>query len=261
MGQVVLVTGATGRLGSRLYLSLKQRKEIQQKRKMKVYDEVAIAEVRALVRDRAKARDILGCEACDESEGIYIGDVTKQDGLESAARDGKVTVLAIAAGAGPGVSKEVQRAVEFEGVVNSVRAIATKRSGTASTNGGAPRVVLCSSMGTTRPPSTSRIGDILFWKLNAETFLSTSGVSSTTIVKPCGLKDDIETSAALYTGHLDEPSEFHTVSRDNVASVMTEAVVMTTSDGGHHRFDLCSKPGDPTTDFKKLIEDSRWEWE
>ena len=265
-GAVILVTGATGRLGSKLYFTLKQRKENQQ-HKTTNRDEVAILEVRALVRSHEKAREVLGCIVCDKSEGIYIGDVTKSTGLKNATEDGKVTVLAIAVGASPYASKKMQRAVEFEGVLNSVRAIATKSSLSdekvkeSKNNSRELKVVLCSSMGTTNPPSDSVFGEILFWKLNAETFLSTAGLSSTTVVKPCGLKDGQGKKFTLYTGHLDEPSEFHTVSRDNVANIMTEAIVMATKSGNHHRFDLCSKPGDPTTDLKKVIEDSQWGWE
>lgn len=48
----VLVTGATGRTGSLVYLRLKQL-EIP---------------VRALVRNASKAREMLGCTACDEAE-------------------------------------------------------------------------------------------------------------------------------------------------------------------------------------------------
>jgi len=266
-GAVVLVTGATGRLGSKLYFALKQRKETQQHRKTKGGDEVPILEVRALVRSLEKAKEVLGCTVCDKSEGIYIGDVTKSTGLKNATEDGRVTVLAIAVGASPNVSKKMQRAVEFDGVVNSVRAIATKSSPSdekvkdSKNNRRELKVVLCSSMQTTKPPSDTMFGDILFWKLNAETFLSTAGLSSTTIVKPCGLKDGQGGNFTLYTGHLDEPSKFHTVSRDNVANIMTEAIVMATKSGNHHRFDLCSKPGDPTTDLKKVIEDSQWGWE
>jgi len=34
----------------------------------------------------------------------------------------------------------------------------------------APKVVLCSSMGTAGPPSFNSFGNILHWKLNAEAF-------------------------------------------------------------------------------------------
>merc|ERR1712083_944760 len=34
------------------------------------------------VRNATKAREVLGCIKCDESEGIYVGDVTKPETLE-----------------------------------------------------------------------------------------------------------------------------------------------------------------------------------
>jgi len=260
-GEIVVVTGATGRLGSKLYfeLRLKQQQMIQMNDGSTNDDTTSnniISEVRAVVRNRTKARTVLGCTRCDETEGIYLGDITDPNGLESVMRDGKVTALAIAAGSSPYSSKDVQRAVEFDGVVNSVRALAMKN---VNNGNKAPKVVLCSSMGTAGPLGPHSMGNILHWKLNAEAFLSTVGLPSF-IVKPCGLKDDIGTNHTLYTGNFDTPSKYYTITRDNVAHIMAEAVIMPTTHH-HYRFDLCSKPGNPTNDFKKVIEDSRWEWE
>jgi hypothetical protein len=252
-GEIVVITGATGRLGSRLYFELQRNEQV--------------SVVRAIVRTRERARSILGCNRCDESEGIYVGDITDPNGLDSAMEDGKVTTLAIASGANMSTTEEELRAVEFDGVVYSVRSLVMNSN---SNNKSLLKVVLCSSMGTTRPPSPSSFGKILHWKLNAEAFLSTAGIPSF-IVKPCGLKDDLPTNYALYTGNFDTPSKYYTVTRDNVAHVMTEAVIMSTNTNRndsdeqeqqhhqHYRFDLCSKPGNPITDFKKLIEDSIWE--
>jgi hypothetical protein len=252
-GEIVVVTGATGRLGSKLYFELQRNEQV--------------SEVRAIVRTREKARSILGCNRCDETEGIYIGDITDPNGLDSVMEDGKVTTLAIASGvSSPSATEDEQRAVEFDGVVYSVRSLVMNSN---SNNKSLLKVVLCSSMGTTRPPSPSSFGNILHWKLNAEAFLSTAGIPSF-IVKPCGLKDDLPTNYALYTGNFDTPSEYYLITRDNVAHVMTEAVIMSTNNNKndndeqeqqphqHYRFDLCSKPGTSTTDFKKLIEDSIW---
>merc|ERR1712238_11667 len=142
---------------------------------------------------------------------------------------------------------------------------------------------LCSSMGTTQLPDTDSSGSgsgsgdggvfqaILHWKLNAEAFLSSSGIPSS-IVKPCGLDDRLDQqNYTLFTGHFDQPSANHGVTRTNVARVMTEAASMmmmmntnmnnNNNNVPHHRFDLCSKPGPPITDYEKLIQDSRWEWE
>jgi uncharacterized protein YbjT (DUF2867 family) len=246
-GEIVVVTGATGRLGSKLYFELQRNEQV--------------SEVRAIVRTREKARSILGCNRCDETEGIYIGDITNPNGIDCAMEDGKVTSLAIASGVSPYGNEDEQRAVEFDGVVNSVRSLVMN----SNNNKSLLKVVLCSSMGTTEVLPPSAFGNILHWKLNAEAFLSTAGIPSF-IVKPCGLKDDLPTNYALFTGNFDTPSKYHAITRDNVAHVMAEAVIMNDSDEQkqqqqhqHYRFDLCSKPGTPTTDFKKLIEDSVWE--
>jgi len=239
----VLVMGATGRTGSLLYKELRNRGQ----------------DVRAFVRDAEKARDVLGCTACDESEGIYIGDVTDPQTLMHAMADGFVTTLAVAIGAGPQSSPEVQKAVEFDSLVSSVRAL-----GLSATDGeGSLRVVFCSSMGTETTPAPKWAGDILHWKLNAETFLATSGIQST-IVKPCGLPPDMPgKNSTLVVGHhgtITKESDYHTISREDLARVMAEAVSFE-KHCGNLRFDLCSKPGPPTTDLGGLLQSARWEWD
>mmetsp|Transcript_22527 Transcript_22527/g.34199 ORF Transcript_22527/g.34199 Transcript_22527/m.34199 type:complete len:314 (-) Transcript_22527:96-1037(-) len=240
----VLITGATGRTGAFLYYELKRR---------------GVSDLRAFVRDIDKARETLGCVACDETEGIYVGDVTQPQDLKRAMVG--VQTLAIAVGVDSHSSPDLQRNVEFDSVVYSVKALA---------NGGGDsplRVVLCSSMGTNQTPQPSWGGGILFWKLNAEAFLSTSAIASTVIVKPCGLKEGmIGKNSTLLVGHngtITDGSGFHTVSRADLADVMAEAVTMPydSSRSTNLRFDLCSKPGPATTDLKNLIESSRWEWD
>ena len=67
----VLVTGATGRLGSLLYAQAKA--------------DTRIGSVRAFVTNVTHARDTLGCQKCDPSEGIYVGDVRNPLGLATLA--------------------------------------------------------------------------------------------------------------------------------------------------------------------------------
>lgn len=190
----------------------------------------------------------------------------------TATQDGKVTTVLIAAAAGIATSPTMIKAIEFDGVVNSVRAVAMNAKSSFL-----PNVVLCSSMGTTQLPDTNGSGSgghgggdvfqaILHWKLNAEAFLSSSGIPSS-IVKPCGLDDRLDhQNYTLFSSHFDQPSSNHGVTRTNVARVMAEAAGMimrnrNNNNVPHHRFDLCSKPGPPITDYEKLIQDSRWEWE
>ena len=116
----VLVTGATGRTGSALYLQLKARRTARAllrareseptpcKRRSSPQGLTAlsrrrqadsrIAEVRALVRNVTKARELLGCKACDESEGVFVGDVTKPETLTAASTG--IDTVAIAAAVG-----------------------------------------------------------------------------------------------------------------------------------------------------------------
>jgi hypothetical protein len=99
----------------------------------------------------------------------------------------------------------------------------------------------------------------LFYKLQAEAFLSTAGVSYS-IVKPCGLLDKEGGKDELVTGHDDSlPEIFNGISRADVASVVV-AALMEKATG--LRFDLCSKKiGQPTTDYAKLLSNAKWPWE
>lgn len=236
----VLVTGATGRTGSALYAKLKA--------------DPRVGEVRALVRNITRARLLLNCSACNASDGIFVGDVTDPATM-TAAFDG-VDTVAIAVGVGGGASASLQKAVEFSGVENQVTALTHNRT---AADVGALRVVFCSSMGTTNPhPPSFEGGPVLFWKLNAEAFLGSSGVAST-IVKPCGLTDHAGGHAALGAGHDDHrPGLPAFVARQDVAAVMAEAVVQRSA----VRFLLCNKMfAKPTTDLAALLEDARWPWQ
>jgi uncharacterized protein YbjT (DUF2867 family) len=236
----VLVTGATGQTGSLVYHQAKK--------------DDRIGAVRALVRDVDKARRMLNCTSCDESEGIYVGDVTAPSSL-TRAFDG-VDALAIAVGVGFRANASVQKAVEFTGVESQVAALA----GSGGAAVGSKRVVLCSSMGTTDPhPAPFEGGPILFWKLNAEAMLGASGVPST-VVKPCGIEGTYGRGGKeLVVGHDDAlPMTHGAISRADLAAVMLEALVAKATG---LRFDLCVGPGKPTTDLKALLDAARWPWE
>eukprot|EP00667_Euglena_gracilis_P020416 EG_transcript_22107 len=117
-------------------------------------------------------------------------------------------------------------------------------------------------MGTTLPnPSPMEGGQILFWKLQAEAFLASSGVRYA-IVKPCGLGSGPGSAATLVTGHHDDllASPYRLVDRRDVARVVVAALL---SPRAGLRFDLCSKPGPATADaaLPGLLEASRWPWD
>ena len=253
---VVLVTGATGRLGSLLYFELRDAHDLGRER------------VRALVRDPEKARRVLGCDRCDETEGIYVGDVRDSSALKSAMAGG-VRSVAIAVGASPEMPAEDVRDIEFVSVQSTAKILAEQTQDRESdSNLEDLRIVLCSSMGTTNPVDPFP-GDVLFWKLNAEAFLGSSGIGSV-VIKPCGLLNDYDseplhegqmTTYQLLTGHDDALLKVLTppaLPRSEVARVMAEAVVERTRD---LRFDLCAKKGPTTTDLNALLREARWHWE
>jgi len=247
----VLVTGATGRTGSIVYNLLKDKG----------------VNVRGLVRNATKARDMLKCNKCDASEGIFVGDVTKKDTLIAAMKG--ATALAVATSASPYCQdfKDPKTCsyptgaypvdIDFNGGKNQVEAFAM------ASNGVPGPVVLCSSMGTTEPDSfLDKLGNgqIGFFKLNEEAFLMSSGIPYT-IVKPCGLTDDAAGKRELTVGHDDEMHENPPViPRGDVARVMVEALLQPKEAAGL-RFDLCSRVGTPTTDLSKVFHAARYPWE
>merc|ERR1719326_1876032 len=99
--RTVVVTGATGRSGSATYLLLK----------------AAGVNVRGLVRNTTKARQYLGCTKCDESEGIFVGDITKVESMAQAmvGADGLVITTGRSSGSSP-------KDILFDGVANQVTA-------------------------------------------------------------------------------------------------------------------------------------------
>ena len=97
----------------------------------------------------------------------------------------------------------------------------------------------------------------MFWKLNAEAFLGSSGIPST-IVKPCGLEATYGRGGKeLLVGHDDNLPRDGPISREDTAAVMLEAVA---SRASGLRFDLCVGNGAPTTNLPKLLDDARYKW-
>lgn len=236
--RTVLVTGAGGRTGSTLYHLLKASPDVR---------------TRALVRNIDSAKKYLNCSKCDASEGIYVGDVTNITSLKAAFAN--VSVVAIAVGAPGNSTKAQQKAIDYEGVVNQVSLLATLNG--ADFGLGNLQVILCSSMGTTFPnPPPFMGGTDLFFKLNAEAFLATSGVHSV-IVKPCGLSTAKGGEATLVTGHDDELAVTTAIARADVAAVMAQAVFDRPLD---LRFDLCAKAG-PATPPKDVLQQAKYPWQ
>mmetsp|Transcript_49397 Transcript_49397/g.143197 ORF Transcript_49397/g.143197 Transcript_49397/m.143197 type:complete len:275 (-) Transcript_49397:145-969(-) len=242
----VLVTGATGKTGSLLFKMLKSKG----------------IEVRGLVRNVTKARQVLNCTGCDASEGIFVGDITKKETLVPAMQG--ATALAIVTSAIPQCKGHdcfypkgaFPVDIDWHGGKAQVTAFAEAQHGFQGP------VVMCSSMGTTEPDSfLEKLGNghIGFFKLNMEAFLMSSGLPFT-IVKPCGLIDTPPSLNELVVGHDDEMHlQPPTVSRADVARVLTEALTNPALAAGL-RFDLCSRAGAPTRDVAQVLASARYPW-
>lgn len=242
----VLVVGGTGRTGSLIYKELVESKGKDN--------------VQALVRDVKKARDILNCNACDESEGVYIGDIRNMTSLLPAFHHVHTVVIATGvSGAGKETQEDIKQ-IEFIGVQNIVRALGQEAN--VEHFGGLQnlKVALISSEGTTFIPSDSMFSTILFYKLNAEAFLGSVGMT-TVVVKPCGLSNKAGKNATLLTLHDDAPTPTgsRSIPRADLARVMTELAIRPTSQ--NLRFDLCSIEGPATTDIEQLLHSAQWGWE
>lgn len=130
--------------------------------------------VKALVRDAAKARELLPPEA-----EIVVGDVLQPKTFTAALAD--CTVLLSATGAAPSFDPTGPYQVDFEGTKNLVQAAKQQ---------GIEHFVMVSSLCVSKllhPLNLFWL--ILVWKKQAEEYLQRSGLTYT-IVRPGGLKED-----------------------------------------------------------------------
>lgn len=251
--ETVLVTGATGRTGSLVYHGLR----LQRHR----------FDVRALVRSPEKARDVLNCTRCDESDGVFMGDVTAgPDGLEAAFR--RVTSVVILTSSFPVRLPNGTWIYPKGGSPREVDWVGCDAQVQAAVRAGVRRVVLISSMGTTRPNSPLDelgAGYALFYKTQGELGLMSASASlNFTVVKPSGLVDEPAAGRQLLVGRNDQlvRTGKMTVPRADVARVVVAAVEMPQLSGGL-RFDLSSDPAGPATanaDLARLFAEARAFW-
>lgn len=248
VNRTVIVTGATGRTGSLTYSLLKK----------------AGVNVRGLVRNITKARDLLGCSKCDESEGIFIGDITKVETLGPAmsGADGLVILTAPAETKSIG---EKAKAIMFDGVANQVQAF-------LSSPGPEPqdRHIALQSMQYTTLPDTilNKIiahlwggWDVGFYSLQGEAHVM-SADAPFTILKACGLSEDPPMQSQVIVGHDDKGwkmKDVHTVSRHDCARVLAAAAANPSMAKGL-RFDMCSKKG-TAQDTMEIIKAAMQPWD
>lgn len=185
------VAGATGGTGRQIVQELVKRQ----------------IPVRALVRDREKAREIL-----PSSTEIVEGDVLKPDSISAALADS--TVLLCATGAAPGFDPTAPYKVDYEGTKNLVDAAKAK---------GIEHFVLVSSVGASQffhPLNLFWL--ILVWKKQAEEYIQKSGLTYT-IVRPGGLKNE-DNSDPVVMYNADTLSLSGSIPRQKVAQVCVEAL-------------------------------------
>lgn len=253
--KTVLLTGATGRTGVPTYKALQALPGVS---------------VRALTRSADKAREVLGCDACDESEGIFIGDVMAPESM-TAAMDGADTLVITVGTPEPKCFLKffdckypkgaAPSDIDFAGAKNQIAAFAGAS--------GAPlaerHVVLMSTTMTTQPNSLfDRLwGHSFFYHLNGEAALMSSGLGWT-IVKACSLSDGEPGKHRLKVGHDDEiggGAIDHDINRADVAEVLAAAVADPSATKGL-RFDVCMEHfKKPTGTMRDLFNDARMPWD
>lgn len=255
--RTVVVTGATGRSGALFYHRLKQDSGFN---------------VRAFVRNATKAKDVLRCSACDESEGVFVGDITNPASMKDVMVD--ADTLAIFTSSAPrchGIpfgpfgnctypKGGEPKAIDFLGTKAQIAAF-----GRAGGDAKAKHIVYMSTMGTTQPDNfldKIAAGHVSFYHLQAEVSIMSSGIPFT-IAKACGLGDGAGEKQKLTVGHDDDDLSYvHTVKRDDVARVLVQAV-QTPAPAANLRFDVCSQWfGKATTDIvNDVFEAARYPWQ
>jgi uncharacterized protein YbjT (DUF2867 family) len=165
--------------------------------------------VRALVRDEAVARRVLG----DDVE-LVVAQLDDSASLRRALAAVDVVISALGAKApdGPGRPEKV----DYEGVRNLA---------VAASVAGIRQFVLVSSRGVTGPESdfSKSFGNILRWKREGEKAVATSGVPYT-IIRPGGLTDEPAGLGAISIEQGDRPLVSTTIARADVARVCLEAL-------------------------------------
>jgi uncharacterized protein YbjT (DUF2867 family) len=211
------VAGATGETGRRIVEQLVQRN----------------IPVRALVRDRDKAKQIL-----PEAAELVVGDVLQIDTIRAAIADS--TVLLSATGAAPSFDPTGPYKVDYEGSKNLVN-VAKESS--------IEQFVMVSSLCTSQlfhPLNLFWL--ILVWKKRAEEYLQQSGVPYT-IVRPGGLLNE-ENSDSIVMSSADTLFDGR-IPRTKVAQVCIEALFQPNS--RNKIVEIIAKAETPAQSFEQLF--------
>ena len=213
----VLVAGATGQTGQLIVRELL----------------ASGYEVRALVRDTAKARQTLG-----EKVELVQGDIKDPATLAAAFAGTDAVISAVGARGAKGPDRP--EAIDYQGVKNLVDAAVTARS---------QQFVLVSSRSVTQPenPLNKLFGNVLIWKLKGEDALRASGVPYT-VVRPGGLTNGPGGDKDLVFEQGDTVSAQTTITRADVARICVQALKY--PEARNRTFETSARPGPPVTDWR-----------
>jgi uncharacterized protein YbjT (DUF2867 family) len=237
--RTVLVTGATGTTGTFAYKWLQQQQGV---------------EVRALVRNASidKARSRLGCTKCDESEGIYIGDVTVPSTLPPAMANVDVLLMSTGSNSNP-------EAVIFNGTLNQIAAYAVAPGLELKEK----HIVKVGAALTTKRINFIDIlfaGGSFFYHGVSDTDISVSGIPFT-ILQPCRLADGPAHQNKIIVGHDDKPlPDGHAISGPSAGYVSRADVGHLAGYAAVHRneavglkFDFCADLSKPPTGSEEEV--------
>jgi hypothetical protein len=231
--------------------------------------------VRGLVQNTTLARERLGCDKCDASEGIYVGDITKPATLSAALADADTLVITTGPGYHcvipsayidckyyPGADPET---IAWHGVKNQVAAFANSTGPELA----ARHVVLISNDLTTIPNNfLDKIGNGngCFYALQGEMFTVASGIPYT-IIKPNGLNNGNGSVQELVVAHDDEgwkPKDlnFEFITRTDLARLLVYAAMNPKETTGL-RFDVTAKKDGktPTTNTAEVFASAMSPWD
>lgn len=255
--RTVVVVGATGRTGSLVYKEMKTKG----------------LNVRAIVRNATKAKELLDCTTCNASDGIFVGDIKETASLAAAMTGADAVVIAISCDQKcvvpfdchflPG---EDPKTVIYQGTQNVVTALASSKGPALKDK----QVLDISMMNTEKPPSfwfniIAKLWggfDVGFYNLNAEAFIMNSGMRHT-LVKPCGLGEGPGSQKRLIASHDGAGINIReSVDRADLARVI--AAAMENPDMSIDvRFDFCVDPdgGSAQADARQILMDAMMPWD
>ncbi|AFZ46045.1 NAD-dependent epimerase/dehydratase [Cyanobacterium stanieri PCC 7202] len=213
----ILVAGATGQTGRRIVTELVEKG----------------MDVRGLVRDEAKAKDIL-----PESVELVVGDVLKPSTLKNALQGCDVVICAT--GATPSLDFTAFYKVDLEGSKNLID---------GAKEAGVNKFIFVTSLCVSKFfHPLNLFGLVLFWKKQAEKYLINSGLNYT-IVRPGGLKNEDNLYPLVVRGAdtLFEGS----IPRRKVAQVCVEAISRPETDG--KILEIVAQEDAPSQDWDQLL--------